>query len=153
MVRAALSAMFMEFGYCLLMSLVLSVAYRISRVTFHINLPDWLPLFLPSLLVPCELGRWIFRPYKGREVSGIFTLAILHATIIFSEGVILWLVSRAGGASHFNVFFVPLLVWNHKVLVTTASVTYYLSLYPMLMLAGAAAGRAPRGYLQADSLH
>ncbi len=149
MTRTAIVGMFAEFAYMLAIGLstwlMLLCVVSVSKVSFHYNdLPDWLFQSLPNLilnlLVPFAIGRWMFRRCPGREAVGTLTLALLHASITLLAGWIFWLANE--GAHADVIIFVRVLYWNGDIFHTLGWTAYYLSLYPVLMLAGASYARA-----------
>jgi hypothetical protein len=149
MTRTAIVGMFAEFLYMVAAAVfawvMLLCVVSVSRVAFHYNdLPAWLfqemPNWVLTLLVPLALGRWMFRRCPGHEAVGTLTLALLHASITVLAGWLFWL---ANGDAHADVIiFVRIIYWHGDILHTLGWMAYYLTLYPVLMLAGAAAARA-----------
>lgn len=135
-----------EFGLLLLWgaSIVLVMLGPVadaSRAIFHADLPEWstrwLPYLLSNVVVWFTLGRWISRRYHGRQGAATLSLAIFHAVITLCAGLICWAVAHAGGEAHVDVtIFVPVIVWDGNIVRTLVSSACYLTLYPLLLLAG-----------------
>jgi hypothetical protein len=151
MIRTAILGMCAEFA-CLLVAvlaafMMLLGVVSVSRVVFHYDdLPDWLFRWVPNLLysfwVPFALGRWMFRRCPGREAMGTLTLAVLHASI--GAVWILWQATRAGAeeAHIYVTAFVRVIYWDGDIIRELLKAAFYLTLYPVTMLAGAASARA-----------
>jgi hypothetical protein len=150
MTRIAILGMFVEVSYILAAALLcfalLLCIESVLRVTFHRDVAgwqtQWLPYLMYNLWVPFELGRWMFRRCPGREAMGTLTMAILHASINLCAGWIFWQAARAGNGAHADVtIFVRIIDWNGDVSRTLARAAFYLTLYPVIVLAGAASAR------------
>ena len=151
MAGTAILSMSVEFGLLVLWgALIVSVmllAGDISRANLHTGPPGWstrsLSFWLSHLVVPFTLGRWISRRYPGRQGAATLSLATLHAAINLSAGLISWAVARVGGVTHLDlIIFIPVIYWDGNILRSLVSSASYLTLYPILLLAGAASVRA-----------
>jgi hypothetical protein len=113
-------------------------------VFFHHNdLPDWLfqgpPYLLYRFAAPFAMGRWMSRRLPGREAVGTLGLAVAHAAINLVIGGYFWVAAGAGGEQHISVtVFARIIDLNGDFSHTLTGAAYYLTLYPALVLAGAA---------------
>jgi hypothetical protein len=148
---AAGRAVLVEFGLLMLWAgalvvVTLELALGVWRSLGHQNLPGWatqVPFILSNALASFTLGRWISRRYPGREGEGILTLAIVHVLMIVGAAIGSWLAVQAGGKVHLVVtVFVPVIICDGNIVHSLLFAMYYLTLYPMLLLAGAMTFRA-----------
>jgi len=149
----AIRGLVAELGFlllaCIVQVMAIWTAVSILLVNFHADLPDWvvvwLGYFLGNLLVPFQVGRWMARRYPGREGAGSVTLATAHAMIRLCGGFILWGVSHVtGGEMHIDISFaqIHVIAWYDNIFHTLTATVFCLTLYPVLLLAGAAFARA-----------
>jgi len=139
--------MIAEFGYLLkacIVYLCIVVPVTMIEVSFHADLPDWrqgsVPWFLLNLLVPFWVGSWMVRRYDGRVASGALAIGFLHAAINLCAGLVLREAARSGLGTHFDVILGLKLIWwdvaDYGAVLHSAIL--YASLYPAVVLAGAA---------------
>jgi hypothetical protein len=142
--------MMAEFGYslaaCVVYLYLMVVLMGIHRVCFHTaRIPDWgdsiLQWSLLNLLVPFWVGRWITRRFGGRAASGSLALAILHVAINLFAGLVLLEGPRVGLSCHADVVLPLKLIYWHDYSAVLSSAILYATLYPVVLLAGAACFR------------
>jgi len=139
--------MIAESGYLLaacILYLYLLVVESILHVCFHTDIPGWgeasLKWSLLNLLVPFWVGRWMARRYGGRAASGTLALAFLHAAINLCAGLVLREAARIGLSTHIDVILgLKLIYWDAAGYgAVLHSAILYATLYPVVVLAGAA---------------
>ena len=150
-----------ESGYllaaCVFYLFLLLIAISILHVSFHTDIPDWgdaiLQWSLVNLLVPFLVGRWVARRYGGHEAAGVLSLAFLHATINLCGGLVLREAARSGLGTHINVILgLKLIYWDaagYRAVLHSAIL--YATLYPVVVLAGAAFFRTSRSGIGIES--
>lgn len=105
---------------------------------FHADLP-WLQIFLTCVFVPFIVAP-MFRRHPGREGAGILTLTFIHAMINASALAVCGIAALTGSEAHFDVTIgVPLISWDGDLSNTLDVFLFYLTLYPLILFAGAAA--------------
>jgi hypothetical protein len=142
-------AMMAELGYslaaCLLYLLLLLAIMSILQVCFHTDIHlsrnsilQWPVL---DLLVPFCVGRWITRRFGERAAAGSLALAMLHTAINLFVGLILLEGPRIGLTAHLDVILGLKLLYWHEYGAVLRSAILYATLYPAVLLAGAATFR------------
>ena len=86
------------------------------------------------------------RRYSGRVASGTLALAFLHAAINICAGLILREGARSGIGTHIDVILgLKLIYWDaDRYGAVLQSAIFYATLYPAVVLAGAAFFRTSR---------
>jgi hypothetical protein len=148
----AIRGMIAQFGYllaaCIVYVFLLLIVISILRVSFHTDIPDWgdtsLQWSLANLLAPFWLGRWMARRYGGRAASGTLALTFLHAAINLCAGLLLREAARTGVGTHIDVILgLKVIYWDAAgYSAVLHSAILYATVYPVVVLAGAAFFRA-----------
>ncbi|HLK64154.1 MAG TPA: hypothetical protein VKU19_11985 [Bryobacteraceae bacterium] len=146
----AIRAAWVELGVLFLACLALAAIMCAWLGTFHVPFPDrvleWPARGLTTLVVPFQVGRWMARRYPGREACGCVALSSLHAFVNLAAGLLFWEIARNGGTGDVTISFTPIdfISWNGNLPATLSHVALYVSLYPVVVLAGAAFGSSKR---------
>jgi hypothetical protein len=145
----ALQAAFAEMGYLVGACLIAPVASVFCEFCFHVDLgdvtTDRIGYVAVNLFAPFLLGGWLARQGQSRAASGALALSLVHALALnLCGGSFFWAIRQISSMGGIGVPISGIgLVSLHGDLSGTFSlVATYLTLYPVMVLSGAAASRA-----------
>jgi hypothetical protein len=145
-VRSMIAESGLLLAACFLYVGLLFVAISICRVSFHADVPDWadasLQWALVNLLVPIWVGRWMARRYEGRVAPGALVLAGVHTVINLCWALMFREAARSGSSAHVDVTLALNLIYWDSYAGVLHSALLRATLYPVMVLAGAAFFRA-----------
>ena len=142
-IRGMLAELGIVLAACVAYALLLLVAISVLRVGFTRDVPDWavwgLAWLVSHLAVPFQVGWWMARRWPGQEGAGSLALAGLHSAIALAAGCVLGVAARSGATAHIDVILgLRIIYWDGADGSAFQSAAYHATVYPLLLLAGAA---------------